>query len=275
MTHRTRFTSWSRSALKRGKWAAILLPLLLASCLASSPPPLPSPSATPPAATPTFDFPTLVPSVTFTPPPSPTATVDIMAGLGSAIFDDNFSSDRGWQFQIFGAGGAGLIDGRYSLSVREPFSIAIASSPADWTQNGYLEVAAQAVLCSGDDEYGLVFRANGQGEYYRFSLNCTGEARLSRITVDGDHVLIPNTTTNSVFPGLLVDNHLGVLFEGENFKLFINGSEVLSAHDRVLQTGGTGLFVRTRQSGQTTALFDEFILRPSSPAPTATAAPPS
>ena len=198
-----------------------------------------------------------------------------MAGLGSAVFDDAFSIDRGWQFQIFGAGGAGLIDGRYSLSVREPFSIIIASSPAEWIQNGYLEVTARAVLCSGDDEYGLVFRANGQGEYYRYSLNCMGEARLSRITVDGEHVLIPNTATNSVFPGLLVDNRMGVLFEGENIKLFINGSEVLSAHDQVLQSGGTGLFVRTRQSGQTTALFDDFTLRPSRPAPAATAAPPS
>ncbi|MFN2147550.1 MAG: hypothetical protein ACK2T2_04105 [Anaerolineales bacterium] len=233
------------------------------------------PTETLPPATPTFVFPTLIPTTTYTPPPSPTATADIMSGLGPALFRDTFSVDRGWKVTIFGAGGAGLLDGRYSLSVRETFSILVALSPAEAIQNGYLEVTARAVLCSSDDEYGLIFRANGQGEYYRFSLNCSGEARLSRITIDGEHVLIPNTPINFVFPGLLVDNRLAVLFEGEFFRFFINGSEVFSARDRVLSTGGSGLFVRTRQSGQNTASFDDFILRPLNAPSTATASPAS
>ncbi|MEJ2011563.1 MAG: hypothetical protein P8X64_04980 [Anaerolineales bacterium] len=253
--------------------SAFLLAFLLGSCLSRAAIPTPILTSTPPAPTATFDFPTLIPTATLTPPPSPTPTADIMSGLGPLSFYDDFSSDRGWQVKIFGSGGAGLLDGRYSLSVREPFSIVIADSPAEPMQNGYLEVVARTVLCSQDDEYGLVFRSNGQGEYYRFSLNCAGEARLSRITVDGEHVLIPNTPVNFVFPGLLVDNRLGVLLEGETFRFFVNGSEVLSARDRVLPLGGTGLFVRTRQSGQTTALFDDFTLRPPKPLPALTASP--
>jgi hypothetical protein len=249
------------------------LVILLAACLSRSPAPTPLPSATPPAPTPTFDFPTLVPTATLTPPPAPTPTADVLSGLGSALFLDTFSIDRGWQVQIFGAGGAGLLDGKYSLAVREPFSIILASSPAEAAQNGYLEVTARALLCSKDDEYGLIFRTNGQGEYYRFSLNCSGEARLSRITVDGEHVLIPNTPINSVFPGLLVDNRLAVLFQGDIFRFFINDSEVLSARDRVLTVGGTGLFARTRQSGQTTVLFDDFSLRPTNPVSTPAPSP--
>jgi hypothetical protein len=252
---------------------AIIPAIMLGSCLPRAAVPTPIPSSTPPTPTATFVFPTLMPTATLTPPPSPTPTADIMSGLGPPSFYDDFSSARGWQVRIFGAGGAGLLDGRYSLSVREPFSIIIADSPADPLQDGYLEVVARTVLCSQDDEYGLVFRSNGQGEYYRFSLNCAGEARLSRITVDGEHVLIPNTPINFVFPGLLVDNRLGVLLEGDTFRFFVNGSEVLSAHDTVLPLGGTGLFVRTRQSGQTTALFDDFTLRPPKPVSPPTASP--
>jgi len=252
--------------------AIIVLPALLGACVNQPAAPTPTPSAAP-SLTPTVNFPTLVPSATLTPPPSPTPTADLLSGLGPPLYEDDFNNDRGWQVLVFGAGGAGVLDGRYSLSVREPFSLTIAGSPAVAVQNGYLEVTAQAVLCSGEDEYGLTFRSNAQGEYYRFALNCTGEARFSRVMADGEHVILPNTPVNFVFPGSLSDNQLAVLFEGDSFHFLINGSEVFAARDRLLPAGGSGLFVRTRQAGQTTVLFDNFTLRPISPAPATGTAP--
>lgn len=248
--------------------AVVLLPVLLGACLNQPAAPTATPSAAP-SLTPTVNFPTLIPSATLTPPPSPTPTADLLSGLGPPLYEDDFSTDRGWQVLVFGAGGAGVLDGRYSLSVREPFSLTIASSPAVAVQNGYLEVTAQAVLCSGEDEYGIAFRSNTQGEYYRFALNCAGEARFSRVMADGEHVILPNTPVNVVFPGSLSDNQLAVLFDGDSFHFFINGSEVFAARDRLLPAGGSGLFVRTRRAGQTTVLFDDFTLRPIGPVPAA------
>ncbi len=234
--------------------------LLLSGCVSLSSQPIPTTSPFPATSTPTFLFPTLIPTATLTPAPSPSAASDPLTSLGEVIFEDEFDLDRGWQIQIFGSGGAGLLDGAYSLSARQPFTRVVGYSPAGMSANGYLEVTALPILCSSDDEYGLVFRTNPRGEYYRYTLNCIGEARLSRISTEGEFVILSDIRPDSVFPGLLIGNRLAVRMEGEDFKLFVNGSEIAHARDAVLGSGGFGVFIRTRQGGQTTVQFDEFIL---------------
>lgn len=234
--------------------------LSLSGCLPLSTEPAPTATPMPATHTPTFPFPTLIPTATLTPPPSPTPTPDPLSGIGEVIFEDSFERDLGWVLQIFGSGGAGVLDGAYSLSARQVYTQILGYSPADITADAYLQVSARPLLCSPDDEYGLAFRTNPLGEYYRFTLNCQGAARLSRITTEGEFVLFSNIRSDSVFPGLLIDNVLAVRMKGEDFTLYINGSEVARVSDTVLRSGGSGLFIRTRQGGQTTVQFDDFIL---------------
>ena len=60
--------------------------------------------------------------------------------------------------------------------------------------------------------------------------------------------------------------------EGDTFRFFINAEEVFSDRDLSLINGRVGLVVRARQSGQTTASFDNFSIRlvQQNPASTAT-----
>lgn len=236
------------------------LALLLGGCISLSPPAISTSSPIPATSTPTFAFPTLIPTATQTPPPTASPTSDPRIGLGRVVFFDDFDHDLGWQFQIFGSGGAGLLDGAYSLSARQSFTRVIGYSPAEISANGYLEVTVLPILCSNDDEYGLVFRTNPSGEYYRFTLSCAGLARLSRISPAGELVLLADTRPDSVFPGPLVSNTLAVRMEGEILTLFVNGSEIARTRDTVLGSGGLGVFIRTRQGGQATVQFDDFTL---------------
>jgi hypothetical protein len=59
--------------------------------------------------------------------------------------------------------------------------------------------------------------------------------------------------------------------DGNDFRFFINGQEVFFDRDLSLVSGHIGLVVRARQSGQTTASFDNFIIRMLQPKPTTTA----
>jgi hypothetical protein len=244
--------------------------LLLSACVSveSLPTPTSTPTEQPPTAT--VFFPTLVPTATLTPQPSPTATPDIVAGLDQVLFQDRFSTETGWETLDTRVGGVSYLNGRFSLAVNEPYTYFSAISPAPVFQDGFIEVQARAALCSEGDTYGLIFRMTPEGDHYRYTLSCRGKVRFSRISGGEEFVLIPDTQTNSVLSGLLVDNRMAVLLTGEDFRLFLNGVEIFSEQDDTLPAGRVGLMVRARAGGQTTVSFDNFIVRSLKPTPTVT-----
>lgn len=239
----------------------------LSGCAGSQPPPNPSPP--PPSLTPspTIAFPTLIPTPTITPEPIPTATPDLISGFGELMLLDTFQEDSGWVSPDVDFGGTGIIDERFSLAVRQPSSFLTATYPDLIADNFYYEVKTRAEVCSLDDEYGILFRINPDMEHYRFTLTCDGDARVSRNFGGGEAALVPKTKTNAVLPGLLVENKLGVLVVDDYFTFFINGIEVFSVRDTTAQAGKVGLVVRSRQGGQTTAIFDDVTVYGINPTP--------
>jgi hypothetical protein len=242
--------------------------ILLSACVSVEDLPTPTPTFTSPPPTPTFFFPTLIPTATLTPFPSPTATPDIIAGLGQVVFQDRFSTRQEWETLETQVGGASILDGRLNLAVNQPFTFYSAISPAPVFRDAYLEVQARAILCTEGDTYGLMFRHSPEGDHYRYTLSCSGQVRVSKIINGEELVLIPDTSTNSALSGILVDNRMSVLLTGDSFRFFLNGVEVFSDEDDTLLAGGAGLIVRARTGGQTTVSFDNFIVRALKPTPT-------
>jgi hypothetical protein len=191
------------------------------------------------------------------------------------LYQDNFDNNLGWEIGLSEIGGASFINGRLSLAVRQSNSYYFIHSPAQSMTSFFLEVSMRSELCTNGDEFGVMYRVNNTNEHYRFALTCDGEARVSRLMETGEVALIPITQTYAAFPGLLVDNQIGVWADGNNFRFFINGLEVFTARDGVLKAGGLALFVRSRRGGQTTVSFDKMIARAllPTPIPTSTASP--
>jgi hypothetical protein len=259
------FVTGSRNLL-----GLLFIILTQSACVSVENLPTPTPTPTEPLPTPTFFFPTLVPTATMTPPPSPTATPDIISGLDTVLFQDRFVSQTGWETLETRIGGASYLGGRFSLAVNEPFTYFNAISPAPVFTDGYLEVQARAILCSDGDTYGLIFRVTPEGDHYRYMLSCEGDVRVSRISAGEEFVLIPDSPTNSVLSGLLIDNRMAVILTGDEFRFFLNGVEVFTEQDDTLPAGEAGLLVRARAGGQTTVSFDNFIVRSLKPTPTVT-----
>jgi hypothetical protein len=257
-----------------GATAAIFIAsLALSGCLRVSPPVTPTPTQVRPTSTPTFVIPTLIPTATFTPEPEPSPTPDLLAGLGDSIFEDTFDRNLGWDIGQSEIGGASLVEGWLSLAVRRSNSFYFIRSPAPTMTDFFLEVTVRSEVCSDADEYGVMFRYRAMGEHYRFALTCDGNARVTRVLEEGEIVLVPLTQTYALFPGLLVDNRIGIWASANQFRFFINDLEVFSARDQILPSGNVAFFVRSRQSGQTTASFDDLTVRALLPTPTPTEPP--
>lgn len=235
--------------------------LFLSGCIGVDAQPMPTQTASPVAPSPTVAFPTLLPTSTFTPLPTGTATPDLSSSPGNTFFADRFSGDLTWAQAALAPGGLSLAQGRLVISVRQANSLYMAISPADPVPNTYLEVDVRPEICLDNDEFGLAFRINEDFEHYRFTLTCDGQARVVGVVEGVERILIPSTDSDAIFPGLFLTNRLGVQMEDDQFRFYINGEELFSDRDLSLPSGRFGLVVRARQSGQTTASFDNFSIR--------------
>ncbi len=226
----------------------------------------PTPSAT-------FDFPTLIPTNTSTSAatssPTPTSPLDI----GEQLFRATFESSQSWDLRETDRGGSSIYDGQLNLAVRQPNAFFFIRTPAPEQDDFYFEVNLRSEVCEDGDEYGIMFRLGRLYDHYRFALTCEGLARVSRVIQEQEVVLIPPTETYAVFPGLRVENHLAIWASGTQFRFFINDLEVFSIQDKELDSGGFGLFVRSRHSQQTTVSFDDVALHEIQLTPTATEYP--
>jgi hypothetical protein len=146
----------------------------------------------------------------------------------------------------------------------------MAISPADPVTNAYIEVEVRPELCTANDEFGIAFRVNDGFEHYRFTLTCMGEARVVGVIEGKERVLIPSSPSTAILPGVFLTNRLGVQMENDKFRFYINDEIIFNDRDLSLTSGRIGLVVRARQSGQTTASFDNFIISNLQPAPTTT-----
>lgn len=235
------------------------------------------PSRLPVTITPsvTFALPTLLPTPTLPSPATP-SPIPLPPLTGGEVFlTDAFDRLAGWEFAPKGIGDLSIVQGRLSIAVRVTGRVLVALNSSEPPNDFFAEVTARPELCQPRDEFGLVFRAAGFGENYRFTINCEGEARLVRLSPGSESALVPFTQTYASLPGVGEDNRLGVLAQGDSFLLMLNGEPVFSARDPTYRSGRIGLVVHSREGLQTTVTFEDLVVRslPVTPAPSASTSP--
>ncbi len=258
----------------------LLLPsilLSLGSALSACAPLLRTPTLTPApptsTATPTIGFPTLPPTPTLTPPPSPTPTPDLRPLLGTPAFQDDFSTDQGWDLSSDLLGASSLEEGRLVLALSQNSTFRYVLVPHLNLRDLYLQVVVRSELCAPNDEFGVLIRFGPEGENYRIGLHCDGRARITRVLLDSSIALLPPTASPLIIPGAPAENLLGVLAEGDRLHLYINGFEAFAVRDRALPSGRVALFARSSRSAQLTVAFDNLEISPLLPTPTPASPP--
>jgi len=216
--------------------------LLLSSCtlierpaLGTATPSLPTATAIP-SPTPIWFPPTETP----TPSPQrlPTATPDMLPGLGPILFRDDFTDPTTWPdapTDDFQNGRLILTApaGAYQIRLHRHRSLS----------DFYAEVQIQINLCRPGGEYGLLVRADS-ASYYRLSLNCSGELRADRVLQGKRLVLQPSRISVNAPRGAPARVQVAVWAVGRQMRFFLNSHYQFTVDDPVLSSGGLGFFVR-------------------------------
>lgn len=261
--------------------------LILAACLPTNSADQPTPglsSGTRPPAGPSATIIWFPPTVTATPFPTQlaSATVENLPGLGAETFSDNFSDPKNWQAagaQSDGSNSVIVNRNRLTLAVNIPPTYLFSLRKDLQLTNFYAEVHVSVNRCDGTDTYGMLFRAAGNADSYRYVLTCNGQLRVERLQANKVNIL-PYTDGNQdwqssgdVPPGAPGEVILGVWVAGVETRFFLNGHYQFSVIDPVFHNGTLGLFVDAISPGGMNISFSELVVREVtyvSPTPSAT-----
>lgn len=199
------------------------------------------------------------PTPTYTPIPSPTpgleATYQANLEYGKLILEDNFNNDQSWTYGKFGTGS--ILFGINELSIGVIQKGEYLSSLRSDTEIGdyYLEITASPSICGGEDEFGVLFHVSQDMDFFRFGINCNGEARLDR-HLDGVVTVSHSLTRYGAIPvGGPISSTIGIQTIGKTASFFVNGSYLFTIQDPSITSGGVGVFAHAASQNALTVNF--------------------
>lgn len=239
---------------------------MMAGCLVGCTPTTGQPVATPtesstptPSATPTATIVWFPPTPTFTPRPTQATnpTPQMLEPLGALLLSDDFEQPEAWELGSSARGNAAIGNQRLTVAVMQPRSLLFSLRKGPVLEEAYIEITASPNLCSGLDEYGLMFRVSSLGDFYRYSLSCNGQVRLDRVAGAVASSPQPWTVSGQAPPGAPGSVRLGVWIKGTEMRFFLNGEFQFSVRTPVLAGGVIGVFARTAGDKPLSVSFSE------------------
>ena len=214
-----------------------------------------------PSETPTPTTIWFPPTATYTPFPSATPgfeqTFQEDMQFGELVLEDNFNQTDTWTFGKFGTGS--ILFGNNELSIGITQVDEYLSSLRSSTTIGdfYLEITASPSICRGADEFGVLFHVTPNMDFFRFGINCNGEARLDRL-IDGiASAPHPPSRYGAIPPGAPISSRLGIRAVGKDMSFFVNGVYLFSIQNSSLLSGGIGVYARSASENALTVNFSE------------------
>ena len=195
------------------------------------------------------------------PTPGTTSTPSLLDGVNGVVYSEIFRSLQGWMVPTTNRGEVNVDRSQINIVIREPgtYLAAVRENPEFDTY--YVEITASPSLCQGKDEYGLLFQASGQNQYYRYGLSCDGELRLDRVSAGTVSAVQPWTPSSAVPRAAPSQSRLGVLVERERMSFFIDDALQFSVEERQFTSGTLGVFAHSRGETAVTVSFSGLIVR--------------
>lgn len=241
----------------------VLLVLISSACLPTPEPVIYS------TVTPTI---TLTPSPTIdwfpataTSTPEPTreierATPTPASQTGTVLLQDRFLSNAGWTLPFTSNGRVIIGSNELTINVFEPLAYLYATRQEPNLRDFYLEATLYAGLCSGKDEYGVLFRASPPSAYYRFGITCNGQVSLDRVYGGTASSPQPWVRTASVPSGAFTSSRVGITARGDTFQVYINDEFQFEASDPMLTGGLVGFYAKSAGQTAMTISVSDFVV---------------
>jgi hypothetical protein len=195
------------------------------------------------------------------PTPVPSSTPNSFSSLGQVIFEDRFQTSAGWNISRSSRGEISIAGSEINIVINQANSYLYAYRESPDLDDYFVQIRAKTSLCSGRDEYGLLFRLSNDQNFYRYSLSCSGEVRLEKIVAGGVVTLQPWTRSASIPVGAPSISNLEVLAQGEEMSFFINGDLQFKVVDEDLKIGSFGVFGKSSGDSAYTVSFSDLVVR--------------
>ena len=199
-------------------------------------------------------------------------------GVGELIYQDDFSDLNTWSFATAGSIGSNsiiLTRNRLTLAINQsPARLASTINELKFSQDDYYaELTISANRCSGNDFYGLMFRTAGEGNAYRFLLNCKGETSADYISAGNITTLQKWVPSGDVPPGAPGLVKVSVWASRNEMRYYLNGHYQFGVLNAYRRSGSLGVTANALSPDGMNISFSDLTIRSVdyvSPTPTIT-----
>jgi hypothetical protein len=123
-------------------------------------------------------------------------------------------------------------------------------------KNFYLEATYRTETCSGNDQYGMIFRAPDYNDGYFFNFTCDGKYALRIYSQKG--YLIPLTANPAINAGSNQVNRIGILAQDDRYAFYANGKLLQETKEATFVDAGLfGAFIASAETTNFTVRMDE------------------
>lgn len=181
----------------------------------------------------------------------------------NVLYYDDFSPSNIGQWRIEGddLGSTGINDERITIAVKSPNTIQYTTLEEPTFSDFQLEVDAELIDGAPNSTFGILFRIQESGEFYRFELMNDGHYMIERFGGGDNWIRFVDdwTISDSILSGGVV-NRLKVIADGPNMSFYVNDVILTEVTDTSYSDGYIGLDAGTYGSNLTVASFDNLVL---------------
>ncbi len=181
----------------------------------------------------------------------------------NVLYYDDFSPSNVGRWRIEGdyLGSTAIEGEQLTIEVKSPNTIQYATLEDPAFSDFELEVDATLVDGASNSTFGVLFRIQDSGEFYRFELMNDGHYMIERFGGEDNWIRLVDdwTFSESIVSGG-VANRMKVIADGPSLSFYVNGDLLKEVTDTSLVNGYIGLDAGTYGSSLTVASFDNLVL---------------
>lgn len=216
----------------------------------------PTPSLT---AAPTIDWfpatatPTIIVLPTSTPNPAS------FPSYGNNLIEDTFTKSGNWQEVQNANGIISVANQSITLAVKAERGNLVTFRQNTIASDFYLEATVKRVaLCKTDDQFGVLFRAQNEQNFYRLMINCQGQIAVQQM-VGSTPSFLMNWTPNAEV-SLWQPYTLGIWAKGQTLRIYVNDHLQVEITRGTFDSGGIGFYARAAGDTPLTVSFSDLNL---------------
>lgn len=172
-----------------------------------------------------------------------------------------------WSLEQDESGSTAIVDEQLVITIVTPNTMQYATLEDKSYADFALEVDATQRSGPAESSYGVLFRMQDGGQFYRFDVTGNGLFMIERHNADGTWTrLVPDWTPSPALnQGLNVANRLKILAAGPTLTFYANDTLLTQLTDTTLAGGAVGLDAGTFGGGNLQVSFDNLSITSGTP----------